>query len=131
MTYAEVAGIHHLYSIAQPGSLLIAGTDGTPWQFQDFEKYDLLVLTDSSPDIVARQDVAAITQIITNEGHPHVYLIFTRSQEATLESTYGLPSGALDRLERVLIASGQYRLIYTNPDAHILLFMDGTSGGAA
>ena len=131
ITYAEVAGVHHLYSIAQPGSIFIAGTDGTPWQFQDFEKYTLLILTDDSPNLVANRDVAAITQFIRSQKHVAAYLIFTRSQEATLESTFGLAPGTLDRLGQALIASGQYKLIYSNPDARILLFIGSSRGGGS
>lgn len=131
MTYAEVAGVHHLYSIAQPGSIFIAGTDGTPWEYQDFEKYNLLALTDSLLNAVTDRDVAAITRFIRGEKHTFAYLIFTRSQEATLECTFGLAPGTLDRLQEALSASGQYKLVYGNPDAHILLFIAGTQGGAS
>lgn len=130
MTYAEVAGVHHLYSIAQPGSIFIAGTDGAPWKFQDYEKYDLFSLTDSLLNAVTNRNVAAITQFIRSQKHTTAYLIFTRSQEATLESTFGAVPGTLDRLENALIVSGQYKLIYSNPDAHILLFIENAPGGA-
>lgn len=126
MTYAEVAGVHYLYQIAQPGSIFIAGTYGTPWQFQDFEKYNLLVLTDTLLNAVANRDVAAITQFIRSQKHAAAYLIFTRSQEATIESAFSFAPGTLDRLEQALLASGQYKLIYSNLDAHILLFIGGS-----
>ncbi len=126
MTYAEVAGVHYLYNIAQPGSIFIAGTSGTPWQFQDFEKYNLFVLTDSLLNAVVHPDVAAITQFIRSQKHTAAYLVFTRSQEATLESAFDFAPGTLNRLEQALIASGQYKLIYSNPDAQILLFIDGS-----
>lgn len=129
MTYAEVAGVQYLYSIAQAGSIFIAGTNGTPWEFQDFEKYNLLVLTDSLLNAVTNRDVPAITRFIRGEKHTFAYLIFTRSQEATLECTFGLAPGTLDRLQEALIASGQYKLVYSNADAHILLFIEGTQGG--
>jgi hypothetical protein len=130
MTYAEVTGVRHLYDIAHPGSIFIAGTDGTPWQFQDFEKYNTFSLTDSLLKAIANRDVNAIAQFAGNNKHTYAYLIFTRSQEATLESSFGLPPDTLSRLEKALIASGQFTMLYSNPDAQILLFIEGPTGGA-
>src|SRR5262249_32764212 len=109
----------------------IAGTYGTPWQFQEFEQYPLLVLTDTVLNAVAHRDVAAITQFIRSQEHTAAYLIFTRRQEATIEAAYDFAPATLDRLEQALMASGRYKLIYSNPDAQILLFMDGSQRGAS
>lgn len=131
MTNAEVAGVQYLYNIAQPGAIFIAGTDGTPWQSQDFEKYNLFVLTDSLLSAVAQGNAAAITQFIQDKAYTVAYLIFTRSQEATLEATFDAAPGTLDRLETALLASGNYRLLYSNHDARILLFIDNTEEGTS
>ena len=121
MTNAEVAGVRHLYSIAPPDSLLLAGWDGTPWQFQDFEKYSLYSMTDVLPDAVATSNVDAIVQFIESQRPPHAYLIFTRSQKATADSA-GLPPGTLDRLEDALLKSGKFKMMYRNPDAQIFAY---------
>ena len=127
MTNAEVAGVHYLYSIARPGSIFIEGSDGTPWQMQDYEKYNTYSLTDTLYNAVATGNVNAIVQYIQSTKHTNAYLIFTRSQKATAESTLGLPSDALDRLENVLISSGKFKRVYLNPDAQILIFVGGSS----
>jgi hypothetical protein len=131
MTFAEVMGVRHLYSIAQPGSIFIEGADGTPWQFQDYEKYDTFALTISMQTAIANMDVTAITEFIRSQKYMHAYLIFTRSQEATLESTYGFSKGTLARLERMLLASGKYKLVYWNRDAEILQFVEVSGGRRA
>ena len=125
MTNAEVAGVHYLYSIAHPGSIFIEGSDGTPWQLQDFEKYDTYSLTEKLYPAVATRDVSAIIQFIESKKYTNAYLIFTRSQKATAESSLGLSSDALDRLEDVLVSSGKFKLVYGNPDAQILVFQGG------
>ncbi len=122
MTNAEVAGVHYLYSIARPGSIFIEGSDGTPWQLQDFEKYDTYSLTEKLYHAVAARDVNAIVQFIESKKYTNAYLIFTRSQKTTAESSLGLSSDALDRLEYVLVSSGRFRFVYGNPDAQILVF---------
>jgi hypothetical protein len=131
MTYAEVAGVQHLYDIAQPGSIFIEGTNGTPWQFQDYEKYNTYPLTDSLLTAIANRDTAAITRFIHSKKHTNAYVIFTRSQKFTLESSFGLPFNTLENLEKALIASGNAKLIYSNSDVHILLFLNGTTQGEA
>ena len=118
MTNAEVAGVRYLYSIAPPGSLLIAGWDGTPWQFERYEQYNLVVLSDDLSDAVVTRNVGAIVQFIESGKPPEAYLIFTRSQKATAQSD-GLPPGILDRLEQALLASGKFVLVYSNADAQI------------
>lgn len=128
MTFAEVAGVRHLYSIAQSGSVFIEGTDGTPWQFQDYEKYDTFALTDSMQTAIANLDVTSITEFIRSQKYTHAYLIFTRSQEATLESTYGFPKGTFARLEHAMLVSGQYKQLYWNRDAQILQFLEASGG---
>ena len=123
MTRAEVDGVRYLYSIAPPHSLFIAGWDGTPWQFQDYEKYNLVSLASTLPDAVINRDVNRIVQFIESEEDPAVYLIFTRSQEATAEAFSGSPPGTLDRLENALLRSGKFKLVYSNPDAQIFIYL--------
>lgn len=129
MTYAEVDGAHYLYSIAQPNSLLIEGWDGAPWHFQDYEKYNYKSLTDVAPDAVATTNVDAVVQYIRDEDAPATYLIFTRSEEATAELSDGLPQGTLYRLEGALLASGKFKLMYSQPGVQVLRYIAGAKGG--
>ncbi len=129
MTNAEVDGVSYLYNIAQPNSIFIEGWDGTPWQFRDYEKYNTYSMTDTLPNAVATKDVNAIVRFIESKMHSKAYLIFTRSQKATADATSGLPPGTLDRLETALLASGRFKLVYSNPDAQILVFVEGVKGG--
>jgi hypothetical protein len=124
MTYAEVDGVRYLYSMAPQHSTLIEGSDGSPWRFQDYEQYNTFSLTESLPNAVETTNVNAIIQFVKSQVRPNtnVYVFFTRSQKATAEVASGLPPGALDRLENALFASGQFTLLYSNPDAQILIF---------
>ena len=125
ITNAELAGVRQLYHVAPPGSLLLAGWDGTPWQLQDYEKYNLDTMSDELSDAVVTKNVSAIVQNIESTKSPKTYLIFTRAQKATAEAD-GLPSGTLDQLEHALLASGKFTSIYDNPDTQILLFTGRT-----
>ena len=125
VTNAELTGVRELYSIAPPGSLLVAGWDGTPWQFQGYEQYNLYVLSDDLSDAVVTKNVPAIVQRIESMKAPKTYLIFTRAQKATAQSV-GLPPDTLDQLEHALLASGKFAPVYSNADAQIFLFTGGT-----
>ncbi len=123
MTNAEIAGVRQLYSIAPKGSMLIAGWDGTPWQFQHYEQYDYYVLSDDNAlsAAVVTKNVHPVVQLIESKRPPTAYLIFTRSQKATAQIG-GLPPGTLDQFEHALLTSQKFTLVYSNVDAQIFLF---------
>jgi hypothetical protein len=134
-TEGEVAGVHYLYSIATPNSLFLEGSDGTPWQLQDFEKYDTRPLTDDFMAAVTSANAKTIVQFTNSEiearKYSNAYLIVTQSQKVAARAVYGLPYNTLDRLDSALLASGRFKLIYRMPDAEILLFIrQETKGGS-
>lgn len=122
MTTYEVKGVHYLYSIAPPNSLLLEGWYGAPLQFQDYEKYSIDSLDSVLPDAVTTKNVDAIVQFIDSQKPPHAYLIFTRSQKATADSA-GVPPGTLDQLEKAILTSGKFQLLYSNSDAQIFFYL--------
>lgn len=134
MTVGEVEGVHYLYSIATPNSIFLEGSDGTPWQLQDFEKYDTRSMTDELPAAIAPANAKAIVQYANGEiqarNYSNVYMIFTHSQKVTARGVYGLPLDTMDRLEAALLATGKFELIYSMPDAQILLFIHQGKGGS-
>ena len=131
ITYAEFDGVQHLYSIAPPHSLLIEAWDDSPWQYKDYEKYTCGSLYDAIPDAVIQANAGEVIRYIKSQGYPHTYLIFTRGQRAYAITYNGLPDDTLDRLENALLASRDFKLIYRNPDAQILLFLGSKKGGGS
>ncbi|GAC1617894.1 MAG: hypothetical protein NVS4B7_10210 [Ktedonobacteraceae bacterium] len=131
VTKAELDGIHYLYSVAQPNSLFIEGWNDTPWKYQDYEKHTYYSMQDVLYNAVRTTDVDSIVRFVEKEKHPTTYLVFARTEKATADLLSGLPPGTLDRLENALLASGKFRLIYSNPDVQILLFTGGSEGGGA
>ncbi len=130
MTHAEMNGARYLYSVAPAGSLLIEGWFGTPWQFQDYEKYSCISLADALPDAVMKVNVSEVIKYIENQKSAHTYLIFTRGQKVQAYALSGVPNGALDRLENALLKSGKFKMIYSNPDAQVFLFLRSIQGGS-
>ncbi|GHO59163.1 hypothetical protein [Ktedonobacter robiniae] len=132
-TYDEINGVYKLYSIAQPGSLLVAGWDGTPWQIKDFEKYPLTSLdsTDKLGDAVYNLNVAYVVQYMQNQKgqrNQQIYFIFTRSQKAWFNSMSGFPPGALDKFENAVASSGDFNLVYRSQDVQIFQLASAAGG---
>ncbi len=129
LTQAEVMGVAQLYLIAQPHSLLIQGWEGTPWRYQEFESFDYLSLDADFLPALQQENVISIVQYIQDKRPPGAYLIFTRSQKATADSTTNLGKGALDRFEGVLQTSPDFFLVYSNEDAQIFAYTGVTERG--
>lgn len=125
ITYAEVAGVHRLYQIAPPGSILVS-TGYVPWRDERVEAYDL---RDLPAEALVNTDVTAVSKVMTGTPHQNAYFLFTRSEDAQVNMFYGLPqpgsstgtrSGALERLVEAMIASGRYTVVFRNTDTIIL-----------
>ncbi len=122
ITTQEFTGVEKLYDMAPRDSYLLEAWGGTPWEFRDYEQYNQDSLEDDIPDAVADLNVNAIVQLIHNQSSPNVFIIITRTQRATGDSE-GLPHGTLDKLEKKLIASKLFVLVYTNQDVQILHYI--------
>ncbi|HTI14650.1 MAG TPA: hypothetical protein VL461_08800 [Dictyobacter sp.] len=126
MTSTEVTGVQYLYNVARPGSMLIAGWSGTPWRFRADEQYDTYTLNEQLPAVVAQTNVDELIHFIEStaisRSNTGAYLLFTRSQRITIADTTNLPAGILARLERALLASGKFKLLYQSSDAQIFVF---------
>jgi hypothetical protein len=124
MTYKEVEGIQYLYKIAPAGSLFVAIYSTPPWQFQDYEQYRCKYI---DPGTSTADGIKNVEQVVTsNQDVSHIYLVFTRSEEASVEEDVGLPPGTLNRLRLALLQSGAFKTIYSNRDAQILVFVGNT-----
>jgi hypothetical protein len=128
-TSQEASAVEQLYKVARPESLLVAGTRNFPRNFRDYEKFDYEWVVER-PDwklmdpahFSTAAVVRALEESMASRGTRDSYVIITRSQKAEV-SLMGLgPRGSLDRFERDLAASSQFKLVYANEDAKIFAF---------
>jgi hypothetical protein len=132
VTSDEVAAVSELYRVAEPGSVLMAGSWNLPWRAQGYEQYDYLILDYTQPrtrEIFRNADVDALARRMETTDGQRAYLIITRSEEAEVDLFSGLPSGRLNRLEEALTASARFRVVFTNPDATIFTLADADGDG--
>ena len=106
---------------------------GPPLQYKNVEKYTIddfsnLDLNWFQP--TPQKNTKIIIEYIDSniKKGDKAYILFTRSEKATFNSTSGLPPGSLDRMEQMIGASADFKLIYYNRDAQIYQFV--TRGGA-
>ncbi len=120
-TSNEINAVSYLYTIAPPNSLFLEPWDGIAWEFQDIEKYSSYSVTSFAPDAVQTNNVKAIVDFIEHAKYPRTYLIFTRSQKAMADSE-GMPPAMLDQFQKAILASGKFKMVYSNADAQVFVY---------
>jgi hypothetical protein len=116
----EIEAVEHLYSIAEPGSQLLAGTGTLPWRYQDYNNYRYVIVQRH----VRTNSLERIVNIMQDQTYPGAYLILTRSQKASAELFIGWEPGTWERFEESIFASDQFRLIYANEHAAIFVLRE-------
>ncbi|HLG78574.1 MAG TPA: hypothetical protein VKX46_19335, partial [Ktedonobacteraceae bacterium] len=81
---------------------------------------------DTLSTAISKHDAQAIIHFMIQKKYKgaNAYLIFTRSQKITFDSMSGLQPGALTQLENTISASGNFNLVYRNPDVQIFQLAD-------
>jgi hypothetical protein len=121
-TKDEVAAAKFLYDNAPAGSALVDGTENYPWAFRNYERYRYLSIAlqpTATRDRILASPATGLRQLVADNGGGRAYLIITRSQEAEAEMTGILLSDSLARVERDLMKSPGFRVVYRGPDAVI------------
>ncbi|MFN8173588.1 MAG: hypothetical protein U0T02_00815 [Solirubrobacteraceae bacterium] len=130
----EVAAVHELYRVAPRGSLLLTASQPLPWKFQDYGSYKFRILSQEVQHAAAEGKltpglVGETRAVMSAFPRGRSFLIVTRSQLAhdeLLGATQLLP---IARLERALLGSRLFRVVYRNRDAVILRLAGGGSSG--
>jgi hypothetical protein len=126
-TSSEVDAIHHLYDIAPTGSTLVTWGRNLPWKFQDYDKFTYREITDKdfwTGDESPRRALGRIEDLMAGATTGHVYLVFTRGQEAEDDILALSPPGRFERVERLVAESRRFQVVYQNGDATIFVFSE-------
>lgn len=125
----EVMAANWLYSTALPQSLLVEGSRNYPSQFRNYENFNYVPISEETPEATAEilADPVAVLGRWLSEAPNGGYIIFTRSQIASLEDLGVVKVGAFETVVAKLIASPRFDLVYSNRDAKVFRL----SGAAA
>lgn len=102
--------------------LAIEGSRSYPSQFRNYENFTYVPLSEERPEI-REELLTAPDRLVTRwlrGARAGGYVIITRSQKAVYDALGLLPQGALDQIERDLIASPELVVVFANSDATIL-----------
>jgi hypothetical protein len=119
---AEVAASDWLYQTAPRGAAVVGATSNFPWAFVHYNWYSYTFLGEQAPlaTEVMRSPVATIARVMKPGHSPASYLVLTRSEAADVRLSGIWPPGTYSRIVHDLMASGRFRVVYSNADASIL-----------
>jgi GT2 family glycosyltransferase len=121
-TSDELNAVRYLYQTAPRSSLLIAACCNPAWEFQGLDQYTYISLDPEGWSAAARADDVA--NLLADEQYQAAYVIFTRSERAQAQMYNNVSPKAFDQFEQTLLQSGQFRVIYSTPDAQILEYVE-------
>jgi hypothetical protein len=118
----EIRAAEIVYDRAPPDTLLVEGTRDYPNQFRNPERFTYLAIA-SEPAASARRvldrPVAKLSQWLSDPEYRDAYVIITRAQKAEIDALGPLPRGSLDRIEKALLASPRFDVVYHDEDASV------------
>jgi hypothetical protein len=112
---SEITGMNTLYAKAPAGATFLSITPQVVWEYTDIGKYYY------APDNLDEFAFGNVPAIVKHLQKPQVggYVIITVSQLAYAEEAYDLPSNWGSTVEKKLVRSKLFRLIYRNPTTKI------------
>ncbi len=111
----EISAMRAVYATAPPGSVFLSVNPQVPWEFQDIGKYKYV----TNKLLVAKFSVSSVVGRLTHKNPPAGYVVVTVSQAIYAEQSYGLPHNWAQDIQRSLISSHLFRLVYQNPTTSI------------
>lgn len=132
-THAETTAVAKLYSLAKPGSTLVAGTGNLPWKYTQYQdhRYRLVIeMPHWSAAAPVTNDPGPLLHDLRDAMHSspeRAYLIIARSEETEVDQLgYGRP-GSLTRFADAVSGSPLFTVVYQNPDATIFTLTPPTA----
>ena len=109
----DYAAFQYVYNHAPRGSTLISVASEVPWGYRDLLGYKLVENATLSDPIVAE------LELHSSDPKP-AYLIVTRDQVNFGRLFTGEPPDWAATMEEAVLATGSYRIVYSNPDAQVI-----------
>ncbi|MET8908999.1 hypothetical protein [Micromonospora sp. NPDC004551] len=121
---ADHRAVEWLYAHAPAGVSFVSVTSNVPWRAQGVERYRYRPLGED----LGPTSVVAIEEEM-RRNPKGAYLIMTKGQFVFAESFLGKPRGWGETLERQVVDSGRFRLVYTNSGARVYVLSNDERGG--
>jgi hypothetical protein len=119
---SEVEAASWLYQNAPRGSVLVEGASNYPYQFQNYENFSYVPISEEPKESIATildDPATELGRWFAGSDPNKAFIIITRSQKAYIDDLGVMPKGSLDAIEKALLASTRFRLAYATADASI------------
>ncbi|CAN5650031.1 hypothetical protein BH20ACT21_BH20ACT21_03740 [soil metagenome] len=118
----EVASVRALYAMAPRGSVLVSITPQVSWRF---ERVTMYRYEPSNLEEFALEKIGKIEDQIRDA--PAGYVLVTTGQLLYGQQVYGFSPTWGDDIDRALLSSGNFSLVYSNADAKIYQYVQAGS----
>lgn len=133
-TPAEVKTVSWLYQNAQPDTVIVVGSRNYPQRFLNYEKFtDLSIANEpkEGQDRVLADPAGRLSRWLrSGPSNKPGYILITRSQKISNDLIGPMPVGSLDRIEKALRASPQYRIMVDTGDAVVFTLAENGDIGS-
>lgn len=133
-TPQEVEASKYMYGHAPTDALLIEGTTDYPRQFENYEKFRYATLSQQprrSQKEISAQPVSVMTDWMSDPTDNGAFLIITRSMKAEVSGDGVLPPHSLDRIQRALMRSPRFRIVFQRRGAVVFTLAPGQENAPA
>jgi hypothetical protein len=128
---SEVRAAELLYTTGKRGAVIVEGTPNYPNRFENYERFTYVPISREpreSYQRVLRDPVDKLLDWLSDPRYTAGYLIITKSQKAEVDNLGGLPAGALERVERAVLRSGRFKVLYHDDDATVVTVQRKAAG---
>jgi hypothetical protein len=132
-TPQEVAAARYVDTHAPSDSLLVDVTNNYPFSFKNYERFVYVSIAREPPASQARvlaAPAAVLSDWLDNPSYRDGYLLITRSQKIELEEDGAMPVASVGAIERALLSSPRFRVVFHNRDAIVFSRASSQTGGA-
>jgi O-antigen/teichoic acid export membrane protein len=120
-TPQELAANHWLDTHAPADSLLIDGTGNYLFTLKNYERFREYLSISTQPAAtqtrILRDPVGVLYDWMSNRSYRASYMLIARSQSIEVQADGLLPAGSLAMVQRRLLASRRFRVVFRNSDA--------------
>lgn len=119
-TRSEIRAASIVYDHAPPHTLIVEGTRDYPNQFHNAERFTYVALASEptgSVQRVLRHPVDKLAEWLGDPRYREAYLLITRAQKEQIDAIGPLPRGSLTRIEKALMASPKFEVVYHDKNA--------------
>ena len=114
-TEEELVVTEYLYQIAEPGSVLFAGSEETPWKYKNVDKHKHHAIE----HYIVDSDIEGLIELLKEHEEEGAYVLVMRSQIAHMEMFRNAPKNQWQLVKAELESSPEITFIHEGSETYI------------